>query len=303
MEIANENKGENGDNKRPLVIYHANCVDGMGAAWAARRYFQKNCDLHPASYGTLPPMHIAGRDIYVVDFSYPKEALDFIGNIAHSITVLDHHKTAAADLKDIPQAGVDNIHQRLACPLVRIAIFDMARSGAGITWDFFNPNVPRPKLISHIEDRDLWKFDHPNTRSIHAAIASWPTDDFERFDQLVWEAEGGGYDALVAQGEAIDRRHLQMVRENISSTLRTMNIGGLEVPVCNAPYSLASDTGNLLCKGKPFAATYIDTPKGRAFSLRSSDEGHDVSEIAKRYGGGGHRNAAGFSAEAGWEGE
>jgi nanoRNase/pAp phosphatase (c-di-AMP/oligoRNAs hydrolase) len=28
-----------------------------------------------------------------------------------------------------------------------------------------------------------------------------------------------------------------------------------------------------------------------------------VQEIAKRYGGGGHRNAAGFQAALGWEGD
>jgi nanoRNase/pAp phosphatase (c-di-AMP/oligoRNAs hydrolase) len=45
---------------------------------------------------------------------------------------------------------------------------------------------------------------------------------------------------------------------------------------------------------QPFAACYWDTPEGRAFSLRSSDDGADVAEVAKQYGGGGHRNAAGF---------
>ena len=50
-----------------------------------------------------------------------------------------------------------------------------------------------------------------------------------------------------------------------------------------------------MANGKPFAACYWDTPKGRVFSLRSSDDGADVSEVAKQYGGGGHRNASGFT--------
>jgi nanoRNase/pAp phosphatase (c-di-AMP/oligoRNAs hydrolase) len=32
-----------------------------------------------------------------------------------------------------------------------------------------------------------------------------------------------------------------------------------------------------------------------SFSLRSSDDGEDVAEVAKQYGGGGHRNASGFT--------
>lgn len=55
------------------------------------------------------------------------------------------------------------------------------------------------------------------------------------------------------------------------------------------------DAGHLLCKGEAFAGCYWDTPKGRVFGLRSTDEGVDVSEIAKQFGGGGHRNAAGFT--------
>lgn len=49
-----------------------------------------------------------------------------------------------------------------------------------------------------------------------------------------------------------------------------------------------------MAQGELFAACYWDTPTGRVFSLRSTDEGMDVSVIASQYGGGGHRNAAGF---------
>ena len=66
------------------------------------------------------------------------------------------------------------------------------------------------------------------------------------------------------------------------------------MPVANLPYTLTSDAGHLLANGEPFAACYWDTPTGRVFSLRSTDDGLDVSEIAKKYGGGGHRNASGF---------
>lgn len=55
--------------------------------------------------------------------------------------------------------------------------------------------------------------------------------------------------------------------------------------------------------GARVAACYWDTPEGRVFSLRSTDTGPDVSEIAKAYGGGGHAHAAGFRVPLGWEGE
>lgn len=62
-----------------------------------------------------------------------------------------------------------------------------------------------------------------------------------------------------------------------------------------------SDAGHLMAQDAPFAACYWDTPKGRDYSLRSRGDGADVSEIASLYGGGGHRDAAGFSVPWGHE--
>ncbi len=100
--------------------------------------------------------------------------------------------------------------------------------------------------------------------------------------------------ALAAEGEAIERKHFKDIRELLGVTTREMVIGGHRVPVANLPYTMSSDAGHELAKGRPFAACYWDTPEGRVFSLRSSDDGMDVAEVAKQYGGGGHRNASGF---------
>jgi oligoribonuclease NrnB/cAMP/cGMP phosphodiesterase (DHH superfamily) len=101
-------------------------------------------------------------------------------------------------------------------------------------------------------------------------------------------------DALAKEGHAIERKHFKDIEELTKVVTRRMNIGGYNVPIANLPYTLTSDAGHLLAKGEPFAGCYWDTPQGRVFSLRSTDEGLDVSAISKRYGGGGHRNAAGF---------
>ena len=73
-----------------------------------------------------------------------------------------------------------------------------------------------------------------------------------------------------------------------------MSIGGHDVPVASLPYTLVSDAAHLMAQGELFAACYWDTAAGRNFGLRAADDGLDVSEIAKLYGGGGHAKAAGF---------
>ena len=106
-------------------------------------------------------------------------------------------------------------------------------------------------------------------------------------------------DRLKLEGEAIERKHFKDIAELLKVTTQRMEIAGHDVPVANLPYTMSSDAGHQLAQGEPFAACYWDTPDGRVFSLRSSDDGLDVSEIAKRFGGGGHRNAAGFKLAPG----
>jgi oligoribonuclease NrnB/cAMP/cGMP phosphodiesterase (DHH superfamily) len=278
----------------PLCIYHAFCADGFGAAWIVRKFFGSDqVDFHAASYGQPPP-DIAGRDVIMVDFSYKRPVIDQMRVTAKSILVLDHHKTAQDDLRGLPTPDDQYMRDNMGIS----ALFDMARSGAGITWDYFNPGKPRPPLIDRLEDRDLWRFAFPDTRAVQANVFSYPYD-FDIWDKLMEEPLG----TLRVAGEAIERKHHKDVAELVGASRRRMVIGGHDVPVANLPYTLTSDAGHLMAQGEPFAACYLDTPAGRTFSLRSTDAGLDVSEIAKAYGGGGHRNAAGFIRPIGWEGE
>ena len=98
-----------------LCIYHAFCADGFGAAWIVRRALGDGVEFHAASYGQEPP-DVTGRDVLMVDFSYKRPVLVQMAAKAKSILILDHHKTAQADLVDLP----DNVQ----------TIFDMERSGA-----------------------------------------------------------------------------------------------------------------------------------------------------------------------------
>lgn len=265
-----------------ICIYHGNCADGFGAAWVVRkRYAEVELPIffHAGIYGQPPP-DVAGEDVVMVDFSYKRPVLLDMASRAKKILILDHHKTAEADLIDLPA----NVESR----------FDMSRSGAMLAWNYFFFDYPPPRLIEHIQDRDLWLFKLKGTREIQANVFSYPYD-FEVWDKLM--ATEPEY--MVAQGEAIERKHHKDIAELVAVTKRRMVIGGYDVPVASLPYTLSSDAGHLMAKGEPFAACYWDTPNGRTFSLRSSDSGVDVSEIAWAYGGGGHRNASGFSVSRG----
>jgi oligoribonuclease NrnB/cAMP/cGMP phosphodiesterase (DHH superfamily) len=270
--------------KKTLCIYHGNCADGFGAAWAVRHALGDNVDFHAGFYTDAPP-DVTNRDVVIVDFSYPLEILEALIEMANSITIIDHHKTAEEDLKHLISEG-------------RIkGIFDSTKSGAMLAWNWFHPGEEPPLLIAHIQDRDLWKFQMRGTREIQAAVFSFPYE-FRVWDSLM----GMDVDELIKEGTAIERKHFKDIHELIPLMTRRMTIAGHDVPVVNLPYIYSSDAGHILSENEPFAACYYDTKQGRCFSLRSAPNGIDVSEIAKQYGGGGHKHAAGFTVPIGWEG-
>jgi oligoribonuclease NrnB/cAMP/cGMP phosphodiesterase (DHH superfamily) len=267
---------------KPLCIYHGNCADGFGAAWVVRKALG-DVDFHAGVYQNPPP-DVAGRAVVMVDFSYKRPVLLDMAATAESIKIIDHHKTAAEDLRGLP---------------VNVATwFDMERSGATLTWEHYFPGESPPELLRHIEDRDLWRFALAGTREIQANVFSYPYN-FVVWDELMARPVAD----LIAEGRAIERKHHKDIGELLGVVTRRMVIAGYDVPVANLPYIHVSDAAHLLAKGEPFAGCYWDTPRGRVFGLRSSDAGLDVSEIAKQYGGGGHRNASGFTVnyEQAWQ--
>ena len=294
-----------------ICIYHANCADGFTAAWAVREALGDAVEYIPASYGSEPPK-VAGADVIIVDFSYKRPVLERMAMSARSILILDHHKTAKDDLAGLPEPHTNGWADHISGLSLEIengrdpryprALFDMDRSGAQMAWDYFCRGA-RPFLVDVVADRDLWRWKIDQSQEINAVIGShemtWDTWH-ELAARLQADADIG---RVAAEGEAILRAHDKLVRQVIDVSKRRMMIGGHDVPVAAAPYALASDTAGTMAEGEPFAATYVDGPKGRAFSLRSRADGLDVSSIAQAYGGGGHRGAAGFLMPLGWEGD
>ena len=265
---------------KPLCIYHANCADGFTAAWVLWKHYKGEIDFFPGIYQTPPP-DVKGRDVIFVDFSYKRPIMDVMLNLANSVTILDHHKTAIEDIGGLP---------------FKDAMLTPEHSGAMLAWMWAHPESPgAPPLVRYVEDRDLWKFEETESRNVNAWIFSYDYT-FENWDALhkTLESPSGVYEIAAMQGAAIERKHHKDVAELVKVTQRAMVIGDRRMPVANVPYTLTSDAGHLMAQGQLFAACYWDTPEGRVFSLRSTEDGMDVSEIAKQYGGGGHKHAAGF---------
>lgn len=285
--------------KPDIVIYHANCADGFGAAWAAWRKWGDAVKYVPCAYGQTPP-DVAGKHVLIGDFSFKRDVLTSLSHEAKSIIVLDHHETAEAELQpwvlesteplDAGNAGVavDMVHT--------VAVFDMHRSGAAMMWQFCHPDKTVPLMIQLIEDRDLWRFTLHGTKPFGVWLRCEPFD-FARWTSIATALERAiRAEEIMSQALAMQRFFDQKVEE-IARLARWGKIGEHQVPLCNCPPMFASEVGHWLLEENPdapFVATYSDQGLSRGYSLRSRDGRMNVADIAKKFGGGGHRNAAGF---------
>lgn len=288
--------------KPDICIYHSPCADGFTAAWAVALRWP-DVTLVPGSYDAKTLPDVAGKHVLLVDFSYKQDVLRRMAAEAASITILDHHKSAMEDLMPLLDEGVVQ------------GEFDMARSGAKMAWDYCfgdqetNPlDIPGvPFLVQYVQDRDLWTWALEDSKEVCAYLNLIPLD-MKAWTEAAHALEDcDGYANAVRIGTALVRKLDADIGSGIKATKRRMTIAGYDVPVANLPHFLASEAGNVLCRGEPFAATYYDTTDGaRSFSLRSDKDDPtavDVSAVASSFGGGGHKNASGFRAPAGWEGD
>lgn len=262
-----------------LVIYHSNCADGFSAAFVAHQKYGDAATFHPSQYGDPPP-DVIGKDVLVVDFSYPRATLEAMARDAASILVIDHHRTAEADLRNLPYCK-----------------FDMNRSGARMTWDELFPDADVPALIEYVEDRDLWRFRLAGSKAINAFIgaveqtfANW-TDLRRRLDTSsgLADAEFTGTFLL---------RQIDKYADAVAPHAIVRSVAGYAVPVVNAAAPHTSELLHKLAGDAPFAVSWWERGDGKfQYSLRAGEgSAVDVGSIAKTFGGGGHRSASGFES-------
>ena len=278
-----------------ICIYHDNCDDGFAAAYAVWLYFGDSVEFVPCQYGREAP-DVTGKDVLIVDFSFKKDVMQRLAEKAKRIIVLDHHKSAEVELSDFLQVhcvGGPLTKDRFDRITDGIAVhFNMEKSGCRLAWEYCFGQAEMPKWFAAIEDRDLWRFALPCTKEICIAIRSFPRDFH------VWNTFTVA--TLMTQGSAI-KRYVDMIVGNICDTAFVEEIDGHKVPVAACSYDFVSETAHQLLQRNPkapFAACLVRSHDGVTYSLRSADDRMDVSEIATKHGGGGHRNAAGYRVAA-----
>jgi len=268
----------------PLVLYHGrSCPDGFAAALAAWLYYGGQVEMVGLDHGDtqsvddLPPL--AGRAVYILDFSFTAEILRGIEQRAAKLVMLDHHKSAAEKLTGFA----------CRCGVVH---FDMDKSGARLAWEFFHPDAPLPDLVRFVEDRDIWAWKFPESAAYLAAL------DMEPFDLARWRDIAAftpaQAEAFMARGQAMDEKFHKLATD-IAEGAQPVTFNGQQGLMVNAPGAFHSLVGELLSRRSGSFALMWTAGKGGLVKVGlRSQRGFDCIPLAESMGGGGHAQACGF---------
>ena len=255
-------------------------MDGFGGAYAAWKKFGNRAEYIAVDPETLPNEFPEGREMYAVDVSYPIRVQREIRKKNKSLVVIDHHISRKKDTS-----------------FFRENIFKNTNSGAVLAWKYFHKDKKIPKLLLHIEDIDLWKFKLGKTKEI-ISVLEFIKQDFKTWDALVRELETKkGKEKVVREG-ALILQYRQVLIDKLVQRAVPVVFEKRKAVAVNSPV-FNSEIAHLLIKqGHKLVIVWAEGERWTKASLRSNGK-IDVSKIAQKYNGGGHKAAAGFGIPPG----
>jgi oligoribonuclease NrnB/cAMP/cGMP phosphodiesterase (DHH superfamily) len=264
-------------NKQIVVLYHDD-PDGFGAAWAVWKKLKDKARYVAVNFNQPMSKNLKNKKLIFVDFCYEEPVMRKLEKEAKEITVIDHHVSA----KELVKSFQNNL-------------FADNHSGCVLAWKYFHPKKKIPKLLQYVEDMDIWKWKMPNAWE---AIASLEIRDFDFdvWDKMIKDFETAkGRKKYLQEGEAILKYRTKIIKEMVGRAEK-ISLDGKKAFAVNSP-NLHSEIGHEIYKKHKVIGVIWSYKNDRIkVSLRSGKE--DVSEIAQKHGGGGHKLASGFSFPA-----
>jgi len=273
-------------NNKLIIVYHKDCMDGVSSAFIVREAWKLSTQeiiTIPLQYGKEDELNNVNMDknTYVIfaDFSLKRHALIDLSKKVNCITIFDHHKTVQAELINLPE-NID-------------VVSDMKKSGATICLREFGPYMYlKPEIFEYIQDRDIWEWKLPHSREVseYLKLKVIPND----IDSFATVYESFHLEEAVEIGKNLLQYQEHQVQAKIHKA-KDIVFEGVEMKVINATENI-SELGNAICNqyNKPTMMYFITDDNSVICSMRSLDTLADVSIIATKHGGGGHRNACGF---------
>lgn len=311
-----------------MKCFYHNDMDGRAAGFCVHAWvglhdnyldaytFEDN--FIPIDYSKPFPLETIRKDeqVWIVDYSISPDEMRRLLGITQDVTWIDHHKTAIEKYADFPYA-IRGIRKdgEAGCVLAWKYIHWWTDRGEGeidLKRDR-SEHYPVPTAIMYVGDRDIWawKFGE-TTKHFHAGAQSHNTLPYSEFwwrclDREIEPRPGTGntearirgiefFDKLLSDGKVVERYRRFYYQDYCAELSFPVEIDGHKALALNVAKVGSEALGGdeafkehaILC---PF---YFD---GKQFTVSLYSKTVDVSEIAKKYGGGGHKGASGFQCQ------
>ena len=288
----------NGDQAPIAVIYHAHCNDGYMSAWiiahsymtagGAKHMRPSHISLIPWSYGDgesalLDELNSFGA-VYVVDMSLAVTTMRSLTEIVGRVFWVDHHASAEHLVPEYKALGLS-------------FVFDKSHSACELTRIMMGLNGQQIELASMlIEDRDLWKFEHDDTKAFHAGLCAI-NKTYSTWCDAIYG--GDGCSDIINNGRVILASVNNRVAQYRSLQRRVdIYIDGQHVRALavNGDMLIRSELGQDMLDQHAdidVAIVFWRGPEGWHISIRSDNTSLvSARQVAEFLGGGGHERAA-----------
>jgi hypothetical protein len=298
------------------IIFHKGCLDGFSGYFVAHNSGRLTKDV--IIYEDIPstkriPPNIDGKDVIIIDVAYKKEVLEEIIKFANSVVFIDHHVSIAEDVA-ILKEKYDNIDT----DKIKI-VYDEKRSGATLSWKYFNSRQVAPLYLKYVEDNDTGTWAHENTKPFILALKANYHLSTESKSLNKWFRLMNKENVLnmIEEGKTMEKYLIHLVNINVPRfsmhkfpSQKVYNDTKKDFPDlydkpgqytialyigfnCPSVSSLAVEALKRINCDFVIMWVYNLDKKQYVFSMRSKEI--DVSKISKSMGGGGHKLAAAFS--------
>lgn len=286
-----------------IIVFHNWCPDGVTGLWCAHHFSKGNefvkigISADEDAYGEFENKKIIFIDVYP-SIEWLVENL----KVAEKITILDHHKTALVELQENLPILSDFTNLEL--------ILDNNRSGCQIAWDYFFPGIKRPWFVNYVGDQDLWTWELSYSKEINNVLDFndyIDQEDLTKLDLLL-NYDENKINVLIEEGKQIAKFTKKILTNELEWSDEAKFIIDdkiYNIQIAGAVTSATkSDLGNMLSEKllengdlPDFGVVWDYIPKYDQWklSLRGNDISPDLSDIARKLGGGGHPSASGVT--------
>lgn len=271
-----------------VCIFHSADLDGHCSAAIIKKEFPETV-LIGTNYGkefnfdVLSGM-VDGDTLWIVDFSFSRYIMERLHK-EYDVIWIDHHKTAIEDCAGLNIRGLQRIGDG-ACAL---------------TWEFVHyadMSARMPEIIRCLSEYDVGRQEDPHVVSVQYACRSCETYPAVSMD--FWTAALGPGSSHISSdfiftGSSIKRYVDKQNEAAKKSMIEEVMFEGHVFLAANMQ-GINLSFFSMFDPTKHYGVICYTRRHGKWYStLFTSREDADMSKIAARFGGGGHKNAAGWN--------